>query len=133
MLYDTLIGPFIEFEFMRRALAGVVALSLAGAPIGVFEFTSRAPRAPLAMARAALRVWARTPLDLPRTPTRLLLSFVVPLVPWIYFVDASVSHWRTYTPDELRAMTTRLGGQRYRWECGRARGVTFLIGTPTGP
>ena len=29
MLYDTLIGPFIEFEFMRRALAGVVALSLA--------------------------------------------------------------------------------------------------------
>ena len=36
MLYDTLIGPFAEFEFMRRALAGVIALSLAGAPIGVF-------------------------------------------------------------------------------------------------
>lgn len=27
MLYDTLIGPFIEFEFMRRALAGVFALA----------------------------------------------------------------------------------------------------------
>ncbi|MCA9688172.1 MAG: hypothetical protein KC636_01090 [Myxococcales bacterium] len=126
---------FSAFHHFRPTAAQAILQDAvdSGAPIGVFEFTSRAPRAPLAMARAALRVWARTPLDLPRTPTRLLLSFVVPLVPWIYFVDASVSHWRTYTPDELRAMTTRLGGQRYRWECGRARGVTFLIGTPTGP
>ena len=36
MIYDALIAPFTEFEFMRRALAGVIALSLGGAPIGVF-------------------------------------------------------------------------------------------------
>src|ERR1700743_364822 len=35
MIYDALIAPFLEFEFMRRALAAVVALSLGGAPIGV--------------------------------------------------------------------------------------------------
>ena len=29
MIYDALIGPFTEFEFMRRALAAVIALSLA--------------------------------------------------------------------------------------------------------
>ena len=34
MIYDALIAPFTEFEFMRRALAGVIALSLGGAPIG---------------------------------------------------------------------------------------------------
>jgi zinc/manganese transport system permease protein len=28
MLHDLLIAPFTEFEFMRRALAGAVALSL---------------------------------------------------------------------------------------------------------
>src|ERR1700728_4303769 len=28
MVYDALIGPFTEFEFMRRALAAVIALSL---------------------------------------------------------------------------------------------------------
>src|SRR3979411_2585778 len=31
---DALIAPFVDFEFMRRALAAVVALSLGGAPIG---------------------------------------------------------------------------------------------------
>jgi len=31
MLYDTLIAPFADFEFMRRALAGTVALALAPA------------------------------------------------------------------------------------------------------
>src|SRR6201995_4000161 len=36
MIYDALIAPFTEFEFMRRALAAVIALSLGGAPIGVF-------------------------------------------------------------------------------------------------
>ena len=34
MLTDALITPFTEFEFMRRALAAVIALSLGGAPIG---------------------------------------------------------------------------------------------------
>ena len=36
MLYDLLIGPFAEFEFMRRALVGAVAIALGGAPVGVF-------------------------------------------------------------------------------------------------
>ncbi|MCX5577973.1 metal ABC transporter permease [Kaistia terrae] len=35
-LYDLLFGPFIEFGFMRRALMGCIALSISGAPIGVF-------------------------------------------------------------------------------------------------
>src|ERR1700730_1052995 len=36
MIYDALIAPFIEFEFMRRALAAVVALSLAAGTTGGF-------------------------------------------------------------------------------------------------
>jgi zinc/manganese transport system permease protein len=28
MLYDALIAPFAEFEFMRRALVGAVAIAL---------------------------------------------------------------------------------------------------------
>src|SRR5580704_14808033 len=41
MIYDALIAPFIEFEFTRRALAAVVALSLGAAPIGVFLMLRR--------------------------------------------------------------------------------------------
>jgi zinc/manganese transport system permease protein len=54
MLYDALIAPFLEFEFMRRALAGVVALALGGAPIGVFLMLRRMSLVGDAMAHAIL-------------------------------------------------------------------------------
>ena len=41
MLYDTLIGPFVEFEFMRRALVGTFALAFGAGPIGVFLMLRR--------------------------------------------------------------------------------------------
>lgn len=54
MIIDALIAPFTEFEFMRRALAGVVALSLGGAPIGVFLMLRRMSLVGDAMAHAIL-------------------------------------------------------------------------------
>jgi len=54
MLYDVLIAPFVDFEFMRRALAGVVALALGGAPIGVFLMLRRMSLVGDAMAHAIL-------------------------------------------------------------------------------
>lgn len=54
MIYDALIAPFIEFEFMRRALAAVVALSLGAAPIGVFLMLRRMSFVGDAMAHAIL-------------------------------------------------------------------------------
>ena len=41
MLYDTLIAPFAEHDFMRRALAATFALSFSAAPIGVFLMLRR--------------------------------------------------------------------------------------------
>jgi zinc/manganese transport system permease protein len=54
MLYDALIGPFVEFEFMRRALAGAMTLAVAGAPIGVFMMLRRMSLVGDAMAHAIL-------------------------------------------------------------------------------
>ncbi|TAK47616.1 MAG: metal ABC transporter permease [Xanthobacteraceae bacterium] len=54
MLYSMLIAPFAEFEFMRRALAGVVALALGGGPIGVFLMLRRMSLMGDAMAHAIL-------------------------------------------------------------------------------
>ena len=53
-MYDALIGPFLEFEFMRRALVGTVALSLGGAPVGVFLMLRRMSLMGDAMAHAFL-------------------------------------------------------------------------------
>ncbi|MGQ7792213.1 zinc ABC transporter permease AztB [Faunimonas sp. B44] len=41
MLHDLLIGPFAEFEFMRRALVGTLVLSLSACPVGVFLMLRR--------------------------------------------------------------------------------------------
>lgn len=54
MLDQALVAPFTEFEFMRRALAGIVALSLGGAPIGVFLMLRRMSLVGDAMAHAIL-------------------------------------------------------------------------------
>lgn len=35
-LYELLIAPFVEFDFMRYALASIVFLALSAAPVGVF-------------------------------------------------------------------------------------------------
>jgi zinc/manganese transport system permease protein len=40
-LHEILISPFTEFAFMRRALAGSVALAIAGPPLGVFLILRR--------------------------------------------------------------------------------------------
>jgi zinc/manganese transport system permease protein len=54
MIGQALIAPFTEFEFMRRALAAVIALSLGGAPIGVFLMLRRMSLVGDAMAHAIL-------------------------------------------------------------------------------
>jgi zinc/manganese transport system permease protein len=53
-VYEALIAPFTEFEFMRRALVTVLALSLAGAPVGVFLMLRRMSLVGDAMAHAIL-------------------------------------------------------------------------------
>ena len=53
-MYDFLIAPFVEFEFMRRALVGMAALSLGAAPIGVFLMLRRMSLMGDAMAHAIL-------------------------------------------------------------------------------
>jgi len=53
-MYDIFIAPFAEFEFMRRALVGMLALSFGAAPIGVFLMLRRMSLTGDAMAHAIL-------------------------------------------------------------------------------
>jgi zinc/manganese transport system permease protein len=53
-LYDLLIAPFAEFEFMRRALLGVAGLTLGAAPVGVLLTLRRMSLMGDAMAHAIL-------------------------------------------------------------------------------
>ena len=53
-LYEILFAPFVEFEFMRRALVGSMALAVAGAPVGIFLILRRMSLTGDAMAHAIL-------------------------------------------------------------------------------
>lgn len=53
-MFDLLISPFSEFEFMRRALVGCLAISVSAAPIGVFLMLRRMSLTGDAMAHAIL-------------------------------------------------------------------------------
>ncbi len=54
MLYDFFIAPFADFEFMRRSLAGSIALALGAGPIGVFLMLRRMSLVGDAMGHAIL-------------------------------------------------------------------------------
>src|ERR671912_1147958 len=54
MMYDLLVAPFVEFEFMRRALVGTAAIALGGGPVGVFLMLRRMSLTGDAMAHAIL-------------------------------------------------------------------------------
>jgi zinc/manganese transport system permease protein len=54
VLYESLLAPFVEFDFMRRALVGACALAISGAPVGVFLMLRRMSLTGDAMAHAIL-------------------------------------------------------------------------------
>ncbi|MCO5073019.1 MAG: zinc ABC transporter permease AztB [Rhizobiaceae bacterium] len=53
-LFDFLIGPFVQFEFMQRALLGSFMLSVGACPVGVFLMLRRMSLTGDAMAHAIL-------------------------------------------------------------------------------
>jgi zinc/manganese transport system permease protein len=53
-MYDILIAPFVDYEFLRRALVGVLALALGAGPVGVFLMLRRMSLMGDAMAHAIL-------------------------------------------------------------------------------
>ena len=54
MIWETVIQPFAEFAFMRRALLGCIAISVGATPVGVFLMLRRMSLTGDAMAHAIL-------------------------------------------------------------------------------
>lgn len=54
MIYETLAQPFMDYGFMRRALAACIALAISGAPLGVFLVLRRMALMGDAMSHAVL-------------------------------------------------------------------------------
>jgi hypothetical protein len=133
--FRTVFSAFHHFapEQGSRLLQDAVA---AGQPIGIFEATQRSPLCLLLMLLTPLIVLLITPAIRPFRLSRLLFTYVLPLVPLLILWDGLVSCLRTYTPAELMALAESVpGGDSYTWEAGEVKGsgplpVTYLIGVP---
>ncbi|HEY0778477.1 MAG TPA: hypothetical protein VGD56_10985 [Gemmatirosa sp.] len=103
-----------------------------GVGIAIFEATRRDPWALLLMCLTPLFVLVITPVIRLFRWSRLLLTYVVPVIPLAVLVDGVVSCLRTFTPAELRALAEASVPTGYAWQAGEVGDgpipVTFLVG-----
>ncbi|MDY7233184.1 hypothetical protein [Hyalangium rubrum] len=120
-------------ERARALLADAAARSV---PIAAFELTQRS--LPYLLGQLLLvvpLVWGFTPLIRPVRWWRLVLTYLVPIIPLLVLWDGVVSSLRTYAPADLERLTTGLGADGgYRWSSGtqsvKGMVITYLIGQP---
>ena len=129
---------FTAFHHFSPAQArGILADAMEqGQGIGVFEYTDRnflvwGP----ALLWTPFLIWIVTPFMRPFRPARLLWTYLLPVVPLLAAWDGLVSCLRTYSPEELSALTDDLDRPDYRWEIGRVRTIggcliTYCLGWP---
>ena len=106
----------------------------AGESVGVFEITKRAPSAIGTIFVGVLLMFLHTPRIRPFRWSRLLWTYLIPVIPLVLLFDGIVSCLRTYRPQELREIVEKLTSCQYQWEIGELAGkrapVTYLIGYP---
>jgi hypothetical protein len=115
----------------------------AGEGIAIFEAPRRAPATIVIMFAWVLLLVLCTPWIRPFRWSRLLGTFVVPLIPAALWFDGVVSCLRAYSPQELReivaTLTKREVQYHYQWQIGEQAGaasgapITYLIGYPSYP
>ena len=63
--------------------------------------------------------------------SRLLFSYLPPIIPFVVAWDGTVSALRAYTPEELLAIARTVpGGGRYDWRSAAAGRALYLTGVP---
>lgn len=78
-----------------------------------------------------LATLALTPLARPFRISRLLLTYLVPVIPALVAWDGTVSALRAYTPDEVLELARSVpGGDGYAWDAGVVGSALYLTGTP---
>jgi hypothetical protein len=132
----TMFNSFHHFppETARLILADAVAKRRA---IAIFEGTDNRAIGLLAMPLQLPAILLLTPLVRPFRWSRLIFTYVLPLIPGIVLVDGTVSFLRLYLEDELHELVRGVPGhERFAWDIGSTRahgipvGLTHLIGTP---
>jgi len=102
--------------------------------IAVVEMVSRSALAFFSIGVGLISVFIATPFVKPFRFSRLLFTYLIPLIPLCILWDGIVSCLRVYSPDELQALVSQLDDTTYEWDIGNLSmgpgKATYLIGTP---
>ena len=103
--------------------------------IGIFEAPGRHIVTLLLVLLVPLADLVVTPFLRPFRWSRLLWTYVIPVIPVVLWFDGMISCLRTYSPDELAELTDGLSGaSEYEWDIGEEQAgflslpITYLIG-----
>jgi hypothetical protein len=76
-----------------------------------------------------------TPFFRPFRFSRLLFTYIIPVIPFCQIWDGIVSIIRLYKPEELLGIAKEVDSENYFWKAGKVKNkfgirVTYLIGYP---
>jgi hypothetical protein len=118
---------------LRNAVAG-------GVGIGVFEGAAKSwLEIGLALTVLPVAQLLLTPFFRPFRLSRLVFTYLLPIIPLATIWDGTVSILRMYPPDALLMLASRADpAGRYHWQAGQLRHwwgprVTYLVGWPVAP
>jgi len=104
--------------------------------VGIFEVPKRDWITLFLVLFVPVMAFALAPFIRPFRWSRLLWTYLIPVVLFVVWFDGVISCLRAYTPPELRALARGLPQDGYRWEAGEERKgrmrltITYLIGHP---
>jgi hypothetical protein len=101
--------------------------------IAVIEMVNRSLFAFIGVFIGTIMVFLSAPFLKPFRLSRLVLTYLIPLVPLFLLWDGIVSCLRVYAPDELKSLVTQIDAPGYEWDIGTTRAgpgvATYLTGT----
>jgi hypothetical protein len=104
--------------------------------IGIFEASARHTLTLLSLLFIPIATWLFVPFRRPFRWSRLVWTYLIPVVPLVLFFDGLISCLRAYSLGELQEMTKGLAASGYEWEVGEHTGgmlpvrITYVVGWP---
>ncbi|HEY4877879.1 MAG TPA: hypothetical protein VIH97_02025 [Candidatus Acidoferrales bacterium] len=102
--------------------------------IGVFEAARRRPTSIFLNTIMLFVGFLIVPFIRPFRASLLFWTYVIPVVPFVLWLDGVISCLRAYPPAELSELVSRVTTQDYIWDIGEVQGliapVTYLVGYP---
>lgn len=106
-----------------------------GKGIAIFETARRNLKIMSIVCCLPFLILLLTPWIRPFRWSRLVLTYIIPIVPFVLWFDGLMSCLRSYSHQELSEMVGNLTDKSYYWQVGTQDDgflpVTFLIGYPT--